>query len=60
MSKLYNKHAHARWYHPVTMMCYRSKNGNYEFFCNSDRLFKKDSWKKSGMKTGFRLINTLF
>ena len=59
MNRLYNKHVQSRWYHPVTMMCYRNNNGVWEF--HKDRqYFKKESWQKSGMKTGFKLINTLF
>lgn len=59
MEKLHNVHVESRWYHPVTMMCYRNNDGVWEF-CKNKRYFKRDFWEQSGMNTGFKLINTLF
>jgi len=55
--RLHNRHAESRWYHPITMMCYRKNGDDWEFY-KDWVMFRGDIWGKSGMKTGFKLINT--
>lgn len=56
MRGLANVHRRSKYYHPLTMMCYRKRlDGRFEF-CKTKRLILKDQWKISGIRTGFLLI----